>query len=114
MLWLMAAALLAPVVEVGDLLEVVLTVPMRPRITLPPAEPGLMAHGPGRCPAGPADTAGLVLGRYVGATSATTEPGLALMPLFAVADDRPEEAPAVAPLWRDLERGPPAPSARFS
>ena len=107
-LWLLAAALLAPVAEVGDLLEAVLTVPVRPRIVLAAGEVGLAAHAPGRCPGAPEDAAGPVLARYVGATSSSSEPSVALTALFAVAEDRPEDAPAQAPLWRDLERGPPA------
>lgn len=102
--WLLAAALLAPVAEVGDLLEAVVTVPLRPCVA-PPADDSLLAH-PGPSPS-PNEEAGVVLARYVLALGVEGRIDLPLEPLPHLPVDPHPGSPATSPLSRDPERGPP-------
>jgi hypothetical protein len=108
MLWLLGAALLAPLTEVGDLLESVVTVPVHPHwVAMDPDDPLLQGHAHERCPGAPADAPGMTLARYVMAVGPKADLGPALEPLFRLRDEPHAGPHAVAAGWRDLERGPP-------
>src|SRR5262245_5689436 len=97
MLWLLGAALLSPLNEVGDLLESV-AVPRSLRWAgREPGPAGLHAHPVGGGAEAPSDTSGMVpAARYVMALGPKADLRLALEPLCPVRDEASQDPPTVA------------------